>query len=313
MYAEEMHRAQRAGHAQPARPLEHRAGDHRARHRRAEARRCCPACCAATTSGARASPSPTPAPTSRRCKATAVLDGDDYVVNGQKTWNTLGHIANWCELLVRTDPDAPKHKGISCLLVDMTLPGVEVRPLIDHHRRAASSTRSSSPTCACRSTALLGADERGLARRDDDARRTSAAASRRCTSGCARRSGGCSTLAQTTPVGDGRIAADDPVLRQQLARALPRGRAAQAALRPRDLRRAARPRRRPRGQHRQARVERDRAARRRGRRRRARPRRATQAAGAATASRMRALTIAGGTTQVNKNIIAQRVLGLPRA
>ena len=57
----------RAGHAQPARPLEHRAGDHRARHRRAEARRSSPACCAATTSGARASPSPTPAPTSRRC------------------------------------------------------------------------------------------------------------------------------------------------------------------------------------------------------------------------------------------------------
>ncbi len=51
-------------------------------------------------------------------------------MNGQKTWNTLGHLANWCELLVRTDPDAPKHRGISCLLVDMTLPGVEVRPLV---------------------------------------------------------------------------------------------------------------------------------------------------------------------------------------
>jgi alkylation response protein AidB-like acyl-CoA dehydrogenase len=63
-------------------------------------------------------------------KATAVLDGDVFVLNGQKTWNTLGHLANWCEILVRTDPDAPKHQGISCLLLDLTLPGVEVRPLV---------------------------------------------------------------------------------------------------------------------------------------------------------------------------------------
>ena len=60
----------------------------------------------------------------------AVEDGGFFIVTGQKVWNTLGHLANWCELLVRTDPEAPKHKGISCLLVDMNLPGVDVRPLV---------------------------------------------------------------------------------------------------------------------------------------------------------------------------------------
>ncbi|MGH9207278.1 MAG: acyl-CoA dehydrogenase family protein, partial [Acidimicrobiales bacterium] len=63
-------------------------------------------------------------------RTTAVVgDGADFIVNGQKTWNSLGQYADWCQLYVRTDASAPKHRGISCLLVDMRSPGVEVRPL----------------------------------------------------------------------------------------------------------------------------------------------------------------------------------------
>ncbi len=59
----------------------------------------------------------------------AVEDGDDFVVNGHKVWTSLARYSSWCLLLVRTNPDVPKHKGLSCLLVDMKSPGIMVKPL----------------------------------------------------------------------------------------------------------------------------------------------------------------------------------------
>ena len=61
----------------------------------------------------------------------AVRDGDEFVINGQKIWTSGGHLADWGWLAARTDPDAPKHKGITMFMVDMKSPGVTVRPLIN--------------------------------------------------------------------------------------------------------------------------------------------------------------------------------------
>ncbi len=64
-------------------------------------------------------------------RTSAVLDGDEWVINGQKIWTSTAHIADWMFCLVRTEPDAPKHQGISFLLLRMDTPGIEVRPLMD--------------------------------------------------------------------------------------------------------------------------------------------------------------------------------------
>ena len=64
-------------------------------------------------------------------RTAAVVDGNDFVINGQKIWTSTAHIADWMFCLVRTEPQAPKHDGISFLLLRMDTPGIDIRPLID--------------------------------------------------------------------------------------------------------------------------------------------------------------------------------------
>lgn len=65
----------------------------------------------------------------------ATLDGDEWRINGQKVWTSSGHTANWIFVLCRTDPESPKHKGISFILVPMQQKGVEIRPIININKR----------------------------------------------------------------------------------------------------------------------------------------------------------------------------------
>jgi alkylation response protein AidB-like acyl-CoA dehydrogenase len=238
----------------------------------------------------------------------AVADGDDFIVNGQKVWNTFGNIADWCELLVRTDPDVPKHKGISCLLVDMRLPGIDARPLVTITGEREFSEIFFTDVRVPRS-ALLGSENDGwrVAMTTLTHERGGVASLHL---GVRKKSADLMELARTTER-RGRPAVEDPVLRQGLARLYLEGeylkllsdRAVSGLLHGR----AAGP---------ETSLAKlvwsecethiaEMAGQLLG------PKANTGSWGRDRVY-VRALSIAGGTTQVNKNIVAQRVLGLPR-
>ena len=242
-------------------------------------------------------------------RTKAERDGEVWVVNGQKTWNTLGQLANWCELLVRTDPTVPKHKGITCLLVDMTLPGVEVRPLTtitgEHDFNEIFFTDVRVPV-----TQTLGPVNEGwrVAMTTLAYERGTVARLHLGTRAKIRR---LIDEAKRTPMGDGRNASEDPTILHHLARVYLEGellklisdRAISAELHNRAMG--------PEGSTAKllwSEVEQhlsDVAWEVLG---------PDAPAGPWGRDRVfsRSLTIAGGTTQVNKNIVAQRILGLPR-
>jgi hypothetical protein len=242
-------------------------------------------------------------------RMSAVRDGDHYLVNGQKVWNTLGNLANWCEVLVRTDPSVPRHRGISCLLVDMTLPGIEVRPLVtitgerDFNEIFFTDVRVPS-------SSLLGSENDGwrVAMTTLTHERGGVADLHL---GLRKRIRTLLDLARSTMI-DGRPAWQDPVLRQRLAGVYLEGellkllsdRALSAAIHGRELgpeSSVAKLVWSEAGQH-LAEVAADVLG-----------RVAADGPWARDLLASRSLTIAGGTTQVNKNIIAQRILGLPRS
>jgi len=145
-------------------------------------------------------------------RTRAIDAGDHYVVNGQKVWTSGAHFAHWIILLVRTNPEAPKHQGISCLLVDMRTPGISVRPLVlmtgHHHFNEVFFTDVVVPKAS-----LLGPLDQGWKVSTTTLMYERHVAGSR---GHAAQVARLIALAKRVPI-DGRLAWEHPWIRQRLA------------------------------------------------------------------------------------------------
>ena len=303
-----------------------RPDDPHPRHRRAAAAASCGRCTPARSAGASCSASRAPARTSPVSPRKAVRDGDEWVVNGQKVWNTMAHLGDWGMLVTRTDPEQPKHQGMTYFAVDMHSPGVEVRPAAPDHRRGRVQRglpdRRAHPRRQPhrrRRRGLAGGADHADERAHGDRRRRGRRAARRAAAAPATpwQSGRRSTR-RTRDAGQARPA-DAPVGAGR------GGPAVQPAHRGDGQRRQPRSRRVDRqagdGRAEQGRLRllRHPAGRRRPGRlrlhlppagRTSRPTGASSGTGHAFL-RVRANSIEGGTSEIMRNILGEQVLGLP--
>ncbi|HUO47404.1 MAG TPA: acyl-CoA dehydrogenase family protein, partial [Acidimicrobiales bacterium] len=224
-----------------------------------------------------------------------------------KIWTSLGHRADWCQLYVRTDPDVPKHQGISCLVVDMHLPGIDARPLPDV-TGAAHFAEVFLDEVRVRADALLGPLHGGWQVATTTLSHERANAARLYTELQVRLE---EVTAGLLAADDGGSTANDPVILHRLGELALRAelleglckRSISAGLHGGDPFASASLAKTVWGE-----LGQDIAA-------LAFDALGPDAAGGRWADARlsaRSLTIAGGTTQINKNITAQRVLGLPR-